>query len=376
MENSVENNRSSNYELLRIFAMLMIVACHYSCHGIRHCLNPEMCNIWQNGITANKFFTSFLINGGGIGNGIFFMLTGFFMYDKEYEIRRILKLLAQVYFYSFFMLFAWALIRFFHVYNFPELSKTSQVMLIINAIIPITSGAWWFIQTYCVLFLFIPVLNNLLEKLKSKGLIIILCFVWIFWFAPKIFGFGYSNFQMAVFFYILGAVLKKNNFTLNKWLSGMFFCMVWFFLTFIDMKNSQIIKSENISDMILKVIYSGISTAMLTPLAVIFLFEFCKGIKIRNSKIINTIAASTFGVYLIHDSSVGRQFIWNKVFHCLDYQYNSKYFPILAIATVLIVFVSCSIIDLLRKLLLERKTIHILNTLIDKIDIIQKNELN
>ena len=161
MENSVENNRSSNYELLRIFAMLMIVACHYSCHGIRHCLNPEMSDLWQDGIQLHKFFTSFLINGGGIGNGIFFMLTGFFMCDKEYKIRRILKLLAQVYFYSFLTLFAWALIRILHIYDFPELSKISQMMFFINAMIPITSGAWWFIQTYCVLFLFIPRLINI-----------------------------------------------------------------------------------------------------------------------------------------------------------------------------------------------------------------------
>ena len=176
---------------------------------------------------------------------------------------------------------------------------------------------------------------------------------------------------MAIFFYLLGAVLKKTDFTINKWLSGIFFCIAWFLLTFIDIKESQIIKSENINEMLIKVIYNGISVAILTPLAVIFLFEFCKGLKIGNCKIINTIASTTFGIYLIHDSSVGRQFIWNKIFHCLDYQYNSRYFPILAIATVLIVFVSCSILDLLRKVLFEKKTVKFLNMLVDKIEIVR-----
>lgn len=367
MENNVENNRTSKFELLRIFAMLMIVACHYANHGIRQRFFPDLSSIWLNGMPINKLFTSFLINGGGIGNGIFFMLTGYFMFEKEYKIRRLVKLFAQVFFYALFVLIVWGIVRILRIYNFPELKPISQMMFFINAIIPITSGAWWFIQTYVIMFLFIPVLNNFLEKLNSRGFIFVFLFLWIFWLAPKVFGFGYANFQMAIFYYTLGAVLKKTDFSINKWLSLILFSIFWILLSIIDMKTSSIMKSDNVKEMLIKLIYSGIYNAVLTPLAVIAMFEFCKGLNIGNNKFINVVASTTFGIYLIHDSGVGRPLIWNKIFHCLDYQYSSNNFPIYAIATIIIVFTSCSIIDYLRQIILEKKVISFLNKKIDKL---------
>lgn len=97
----MQANRSSNFELLRIFAMLMIVAAHYAGHGIKHVLVPELESAWLSGSLTNRVFTSFLIPGGKIGVGIFFVLTGYFMYAAQYKINRLAKLFLQVLFYSF-----------------------------------------------------------------------------------------------------------------------------------------------------------------------------------------------------------------------------------------------------------------------------------
>ena len=336
-------------------------------HGIKHCLDSNMSMLWLNGIPFNKLFISFLTPGGSIRNGVFFMLTGYFMYAKEYKLRRLVKLILQVYFYAIFLLLSWLIIRFLHIYNFNELGIFSQAKFFINAIIPITSGTWWFIQTYVVLFLFIPVLNNLLCKLNSKYFLLTLIFVWIFWLAPITFGFAYSNLQMAVFFYILGAWLKQSNFSMNKWLSLFLFCIIWLILFFLDVKTSQILESENITKKLLKFIYNGFSVVVFIPFAVIFLFAFCKNMNIRNSNIINKIASTTFGIYLIHDSSIGRQFIWNKIFHCLDIQYKSQYFSLIAISTILVVFCTCSAIDYLRQIIVEKKLLEFVNLKIDNI---------
>lgn len=347
--------------------MLMIVACHYSVHGIRHCLNPNMSMLWQNGIPFNKLFISFLTPGGDIGNGIFFMLTGYFMYKKEYKLRRLVKLIIQVYFYAILLLLSWLIIRFFHIYDFPELTAFSQALFFINALIPITSGAWWFIQTYVVLFLFIPVINNLLDKLNSKFFLLALIFVWVFWLVPKVFGFMYSYLQMSVFFYILGAWLKKSGFSINKWSSLFLFCAIWLVVSFLDMKNSQMLELGSRAEKLLRFIYVGLSTSVFTPFAVIFLFCFCKSLNIGNNNIINKIASTTFGIYLIHDSTVGRQFIWNKIFHCLDVQYESQCFPMIAIATILSVFLTCSAIDFLRQITVEKKLFDFINLKVDNV---------
>ena len=365
LNSQIQNNRSSNFELLRIVAMFMIVACHYCAHGIRHLLTPELSSIWLDGIQANRLFTSFLINGGDIGNGIFFLLTGYFMFGKEYKIRRLVKLLGQVYFYAFFIILIFFVLRAFNIYKFSEFSSMSKLMLIINAIIPITSGSWWFIQTYIILFLFIPVINGFLEKLNSKSFIAVLCLIWVFWLLPKTIGFWYSNLQMAIFFYILGAGLKKSNLKINKFVYLISFCIIWGLLSLIDITSSHLIDNTTMNNKILKMFYTAASMTILTPLAVVCLFEFFKNLNMKNHKLINIIASTTFGIYLIHDSSIGRTLIWTKIFHCLDYQYNSVYFPLFAILTASLVFISCSIIDYLRQLFIEKRIISFMNKIID-----------
>ena len=342
-------SRDSNFELLRIIAMFMIVGSHYCSHGIRHALIPDMATLWHSGLELHRRLTSFLLPGGGIGNGIFFMLTGFFMFGKTYKADRLIKLLSQVFTYALFVLIAWIALRASRLYSFPELSTISQMMFFIHAVIPITSGAWWFIQTYVVLFLFIPVINGFLDKLSVKKHFSLLVFAYIFWFLPTIFSFGYSQLQQAVFYYILGAFLRRSDFRLNKWVSLAAFAAVWIALSLIDMQNAMIVKSDNVKEMLFKVIYSGIAT-VIRPFAVLFIFEFCKGLKIGNNAFINTVASTTFGIYLIHDSGAGRQFIWNKVLHVLDFQYESAYFPLLALASIFAVFVTCSLLEYLRQI--------------------------
>lgn len=107
MENKIGTKRESKFELLRIVAMFMIVAAHYAGHGIKHVLAPEALNGFLSGSLLNRAFVSFLIPGGKVGVGIFFMLTGYFMYGKNISARKIIKLVAEVYFYSILIFILW-----------------------------------------------------------------------------------------------------------------------------------------------------------------------------------------------------------------------------------------------------------------------------
>lgn len=83
MENKTVKNRESNFELVRIFAMLMIVAHHLSVHGVQQISFDSSYLSYANGSFFNQLFTCFLIPGGKIGVALFFMITGFFMCKKE-----------------------------------------------------------------------------------------------------------------------------------------------------------------------------------------------------------------------------------------------------------------------------------------------------
>lgn len=99
-QTAAAKGRSSNFELLRIAAMLMIVFHHYQAHGIQMALNPAMAGAWLSGSLPHRLVTLLFEPGGAVGVGIFFMLTGFFMSQSAWKPSRLKPLMAQTLFYS------------------------------------------------------------------------------------------------------------------------------------------------------------------------------------------------------------------------------------------------------------------------------------
>lgn len=95
-----------------------------------------------------------------------------------------------------------------------------------------------------------------------------------------------------------------------------------------------------------KKIFDGMNYAVFCPGAGIFLFLIFRSIKPFTNKTINSIAGTTFGIYLIHDSSL-RDVIWN-VTH-IEQLYHSSYFPIFALGVGITLFAVCSVIELFRQ---------------------------
>ena len=60
--------RKSNFELLRIFAIILIIGSHLASHGIQHVLieSNKYC-VWFEGNLFNRIFTTLLIPGGTVG---------------------------------------------------------------------------------------------------------------------------------------------------------------------------------------------------------------------------------------------------------------------------------------------------------------------
>ena len=165
-------------------------------------------------------------------------------------------------------------------------------------------------------------------------------------------GFDYLNIRRAVFFYLLGALLRKTKPKGSKWLFLALFVLAWLllfahsvFFTFHNMDHID----RNIALKSLKILCFQSAGVLLTPAASVALFEFFRRLNIGQSKAINTVSSATFGVYLIHDSAVGRDLLWNKVFHCLDVQYPSPLYPLLLVATCAAVFIGCAAIELGRQ---------------------------
>ena len=101
-------------------------------------------------------------------------------------------------------------------------------------------------------------------------------------------------------------------------------------------------------------------TVIVAPICAVCWFEIFENLKIRHSEKINYIASTTFGVYLIHESAIGRSLFFYNLF-CVDTrQYTSFLFPVLAMVTVVVIFTLCSVADFLRIKYIEPWQTHVL----------------
>ena len=71
------------------------------------------------------------------------------------------------------------------------------------------------------------------------------------------------------------------------------------------------------------------------------------------SRVINTIAHTTFGILLIHDNNFLRSYFWNSIFKAPEW-YFSPYFVGILLAITLTVFVVCGFIDFIRQNTVEK----------------------
>ena len=89
-------------------------------------------------------------------------------------------------------------------------------------------------------------------------------------------------------------------------------------------------------------------------------FMFFKDLKIKQSREINTIGGSTFGVLCIHaNSNTMRKWLWGTVLNVKGaYSLPLEKLILFSIISVLGVFVICSIIEIMRQKLVEKKILN------------------
>ncbi len=339
----IKQERNSNLELFRIIAMILIVAHHYVVNsGLTAIDGP----IFADPLAFKSLFLLVFGMWGKIGINCFVLITGYFMCTSNITLKKFLKLLLEIYFYRI------VLFIIFAIAGYQEISLTS----IIKLILPVTEVTTNFTGCYLLFFLFIPFLNILIKNLDKKMhlYLVLLC---------------------SLMYVILGTI-PKINVTMNyvSW-----FVVLYFIASYIRLYPIKILEDTKITGWetlglviisvtsVIAMQWIGVkfgreglyyywvmdSNKILAILVAIVAFCFFKNIKIKNSKIINTVATSTFGVLLIHaGSDAMRQWLWKDLLRNVE-MYNSNLTYVHAIGSVLAIFTICTLIDIGRRKLLE-----------------------
>ncbi|MDU2693456.1 MAG: acyltransferase family protein, partial [Intestinibacter bartlettii] len=219
---NVKSMRSSNFELLRIISIIMIIVLHYLEY---YTLENVQIGTWN-------YYIVYLIESICImGVNCFILITGYFLISKEkIKIKKVINLVLIVAFYGFIFYFIMMFIN-----------KTSfNIKDLIKAMIPFIIGKRWFVRTYIILFLIAPYINKCLIQLNKKSFEILIAIVIIFFSVwPSFFpyppvddaGYGIINF---IVLYIIAAYIKlhlKSSISIWKYLVVYVMCIICTYLS-------------------------------------------------------------------------------------------------------------------------------------------------
>ena len=318
--------------------MLLIVAHHYV---VNSGLTDAGGVIYSDPMSAKSLFLLIFGAWGKTGINCFVLITGYFMCKSRITAKKFIKLLFELEFYNIVIYF---------IFLFTGYEP------LIKCILPIYSVSDGFTSCFLLFYLCIPFLNILIHNLNEKQhirLILLVSFIYIF--------FG---------------TVPKFSVTMNyvSW-----FCVLFFIASYIRLYPKKVFENTTfwgiatLISIVLSVV-SVVSCAWLgskidrniafyfvtdsnTFLAVttgICSFMFFKNLKIKQSKFINTVAASTFGVLCIHaNSDTMRRWLWKDTFNNVG-AYGSNLLVLHAIGSVIAIFVICTLIDMARIRLIEK----------------------
>lgn len=340
--------RDSSIELLRIISMVMIVACHFATHG--------GFSFDMKSLSIPRLWWSFIEMGGNLGVDIFVLISGYFLVTNNahsFNFKRIFKFWSQVFVYS---------IIIFFIFGSMNISDFGLISCI-KAIFPITFDLWWFASTYFVLYLIHPFINMLLQKFDRKRYQTLIVTQLILWcIIPT---FSTSNYQsnMLIWFVTLYCVAGYIRlFGLNPRFNAKTY--LGFYTLFSTLRYLSCVILMIIGTKIPFVgnhsIYFYNQQSILTFLSALSLFMVFEKCNIGHVKWINIVASATFGVYLIHDSKAVRYFLWHEVFKNAQYQNSILLIPY-SIIVVSVVYVVCTLIDLIRQYIVEKPLMIIVN---------------
>lgn len=340
------NKRNSNIELLRICMMWVIIAHHYIVNsGILEVINtttppPPPVNIKF--LSFNSLFACVYGWGGKMAINVFILITGYFMCNKEFNWKKILTLCIEIMFYriSIHIIF---LITGYEQFSFINLYK-------VLFCIPFGVGKG-FTASFLVLYILIPYINKLVINLTKKDLIKVLAVLLTVFtgFSSFLFNSAYEYIGWYITVYLIGAYLKLYPITvldnIRFTLIGSVILLILSWISVLGIFLLQIPFHRCLP----YYFFVNDSNKILAIVPAVFLFSCFKNIHIPYNKVINTIAASTFGILLIHASSdTMRQWLWHDIFHNAEMLTNNL-FLLHAIIVPLIVFFACFFIDFIRK---------------------------
>lgn len=293
---------------------------------------------------------------GELGVNLFFLIMGYFMINGSFKIKKLILIIAQVFFYHLITIILGNYIGIYEISNFRSLFAT---------FFPITSNFYWYITVYILLYIFSPYITilcrNMTKATYQRFLVMLLV---LYSFIPTFLGVFYNTTESLLYYnrliwgiivYFIGAYIKLYSISLinTKKKSIILACVS----ALVMLVSILVIEKFN---NFFAIIGINESAYLWTPnnAPMIFLsisiFNIFANLKIKENIFINKLASTTLGIYLLHDGILAN-WLWKIVFKTKVYQ-NSYILLFYIIGCGITVFIVGACVDLIRQII-EKNTI-------------------
>ena len=332
----MENKRSVSLDIFRCLVMFMIVLGHSLVHG------GILDNVRE--FTPAYYSSYVLWIFLYVHVDCFVIMSGYFGWKKKFTWKKWLKLWSECFF--------WSVVLFLLITMFTGTGVSLKEL--IKSLMPFTQQRYWFMTTYLLMYLLTPLINKAIsdmDKITFRRVLIIYFAVFIV-FQNIIFWreFTQVNERSPLFFcflYMIGAYFNK--YPVQRKIPWLWIyicsCIVKITYYFGILWITSPIFGEPMGETLLNGYCS-----FLTIIGAVALFMTFSTVKIKCEKtwggVFTVLSPLTLGVYLIHDNTSVRAFLWN--FLDLPSFIGSGYLIIVLIAASVGIFCVCILMEWVR----------------------------
>ena len=289
--------RNSNFEALRIIAILMITAYHYVVHGVG--------NMAIGG--GNVLYISSLWGKAGVD--IFCLLTGYMLVTKEnVNYKRLVNVELQILFYTFLGLGVGLL-----------LGKSVGIGSLLKTFMPVTFEHYWYMTAYVIVFLLSPYFNTLIKTFDKKTFERLLIIFFVVWCIIPFFtlrennGLFWSQLIWFVVMYFTGAYIRLMEPRFTKrfyihilWISNVLLVLSVISIGWLAGYNERFAHY---------IVYFRWSNSPLIVMICVAMMRLAAMAKFRSVGWINFLASLVLGIYLFQENIFFQEICWHDWFN-------------------------------------------------------------
>lgn len=336
---TVKKERAVNFELLRIISIFMVIILHF--------MNNSQLNDVLDMYSVNGYVYSFIQGLCYTADNLFVLLSGYFLVNSKFKIRKVVDLWLQVFFYSVVFYFALA------GFGLAEFSLKT----LYYAVTPVYSKAYWFFSCYIVLYLVSPLINAVIKNISKNvhlisvvvGFVLFSVLDSVLFSKDPFYICGGKSLTWFVYLYIVAAYIRLYVTKIPKkiylgvgavLLSVVTAAAYYGYMFLIGKTGATFINPQNIRSLCSVPVF----------LSSVFIFLMFKGVNIKGrlvSKVLVFLSPLTFGVYLIHDNSTLKELLWGVI--SPEKYADDTFLWLYMLAIVPAIYIVCAVMEFLRQ---------------------------